>query len=102
MDYSEKHTHPALLALLSRGIGYDEFLEPILLASCFQLELTQGSPSWTVQTYLSRSVIYHLNVCLLEIIWDEVGCHFTVIKHHPKMLQIIGAVLRVINEVSNR
>lgn len=101
MNYGKSNTHPALLYMLENGICYDEILEPILLASCFELEMTQGSPSWSVKTYLTRSVVSHLNIELIEIMWDDVGCYFNVRKHHPKMLQILGAVLRSIAEINS-
>jgi len=101
MNYSRQDTHPAILRMLDGGISYDEILEPILLASCFQVELTQGSPSWRVQTYLSRSVVHFQEEAIIEIMWDDVGVHFNVITYHPKMLQIVGAVLRSINDVSH-
>jgi hypothetical protein len=101
MAYGRKDTAPSLLYILEHGISYDEILEPILLASCFQLEMGQGSPSWSIETYLTRSVVSHLDTQLVEILWQDVGVHFNVTTYHPKMLQVVGAVLRCIGAASS-
>ena len=93
--------HPALQALLDKGIHYEgEILDPTVCASLFQLEMESLSPAWSVETNINSSTVGHIGVEIVEVIWFNTHIKFNVHRHHPKMLDIIGSTLRVINELS--